>query len=64
MLLYFVQKIEELRLSAIEFFETAYVWQFKKQGHVTPDYCEYLQHGILPKYVIAYLQHLQKESPC
>lgn len=59
-MLYFRAKLVELRISALEFFETAYVWQFDKQGHVSPDYCEYLLNGVLPKYVINYCKHLQK----
>lgn len=61
-LLYFQAKLTELRLSAHEFLETAYVWRFGKQGHVTPDFCEYLNHGILPIYCIQYLKHLQEKE--
>lgn len=60
MLLYFCNTVEKLRTTPLEFFETAYIWRFDKLGHVTPDFCEYLNHGILPKYVVDYLNHLKQ----
>jgi hypothetical protein len=60
MMLFFRAKLEELRLSALEFFETAYVWKFDKQPVVQEDFCQYLLHGVLPKYVVEYLKHLQQ----
>jgi hypothetical protein len=62
MLLYFKEKIRQLDLSVLEAFETAYVYTFDKQGHVVPDYCEYITHGVLPKYVINWVKNLQGES--
>ena len=55
----FQRKVEELGLTPIEFFETAYMWRFGYQGHVVPDYCNFLQGVPLPKYVEAYLTHLE-----
>lgn len=60
-MLYFHETLVRLRVSAHEFFETAYVWRFDKQGYVTPDYCVYITDGVLPKYVVGYLLHLQGE---
>ena len=69
MLLYLHAKVDQLRLSIYEFFETAYMWRFQKVGHVVPDYIHYVEHAHhpnydLPKYVKAYLAHLQQEEVC
>lgn len=66
MLLYFKAKLEELRITYHQFFEVAYQWRFNPP-HVpciNDDYCQYLLHGVLPKYVIEYLKHLQQEETC
>ncbi len=62
MLLYYRQKQNQLNLSDHEMFETAYVWRFGHQGYVTPDYCAFVQHGVLPKYLVAWMQFLQGED--
>ncbi len=62
MLLYYREKQRSLNLSDHEMFETAYMWRFGQVGYITPDYCEFVQHGILPKYVTAWMQHLQGEE--
>lgn len=61
-ILYFAETCVRLRLSELEAFETAYVHVFGKQGHVTPDYVAYIQHGILSKYVVSWLKLIQKEE--
>ncbi len=60
MILYLQLKLVRLRITAHEFFETAYMWRFNKQGHITPDFCAYMLHGVIPAYVCAYLKHLQE----
>ena len=62
MMLYLQATLDRLRISAHEFFETAYMWRFNKQGRVTPDFCIYLTDGVLPKYVVEYVLYLQGES--
>ena len=62
MLLYFREKQRQLNLSDHEMLETAYMWRFGQIGYVTPDYCALVQHSILPKYVLAWMQQLQGEE--
>lgn len=64
MILYFKQKLDELRLSDHEFFETAYMAIFGKLHDCTSDTCQFRLHGIIPRYAIAYLQYLQRSEPC
>lgn len=52
-----------LNLSVLEMFETAWVWRFDKEPVVIPDYCNYLTHGILPKYVIEWVNHVKGDMP-
>ena len=59
MILYFREACNRLNLTILEAFEVAYQWRFGKQGHVVPDYCEYVSHGVLPKYVQLWVSHLQ-----
>lgn len=54
----FKEKVDDLRLSPIELFETAYVSVFGKIGNITPDYCIYIQEAILPKYVCKWLDSI------
>lgn len=66
MLLYFKAKLGDLRISYHQFFEIAYQWRFNppRMPSISDDYCQFLLHGVLPKYVIEYLKHLQKEETC
>ena len=66
MFLYFKAKLESLGMTYHQFFETAYQWRFNppKIPIISDDYCQFLIHGVLPKYVVEYLKHLQKEETC
>ena len=61
MILFYRQVVSRLNLTDLEAFETAYVFAFGKQGHVTPDLCEFKLHGILPKYVIKWVKSLERK---
>jgi hypothetical protein len=61
MLLYFVNDCKELRLSALEYFEMAYMAMFgKAHPSVAVDYAEYLQNSTIPVYVQNFIR--QKEA--
>ena len=62
MLLYLYQKLKELRISAHEFFQIAYMAKFNKLMDLNDDFAQYLLHGVLPKYVVEYLKHLQENE--
>lgn len=66
MMLYFKAKLDELRITYHQFFMTAYQWRFNpaRLPSIDDDYCQFLLHGVLPKYVVEYLKHLQKEETC
>lgn len=62
MLLFYKETVNRLRLTDLEAFETAYVAQFGKQGHVTPDLCQFKLHGVLPIYVINWVKALERKT--
>lgn len=67
MLLYYYLVRDRILLTDIEMFETAYVAIFEKQGHIIPDYCEFINHQHLPqyelpKYMKRWLSQLQGED--
>ena len=66
MLLYFKHKLQRLNMSYHEFFEVAYQWKFNpgQMPSLHDDYCQFLLHSVLPKYVVEYLTHLQQEEMC
>lgn len=66
MLLYLRNKLENLGLTYHQFFETAYQWRFNppQVPSLNDDYCSFLLHGVLPRYVVAYLKHLQEKETC
>lgn len=66
MLLYFRHKLERLGMSYHQFFETAYQWKFNppQLPSLSDDYCQFLLHSVLPKYVVEFLNHLQQEEMC
>lgn len=65
MILYLYQKLNELRISHYEFFETAYVWVFMpaRMPDLSNDFCQFTLHGLVPVYVTKYLKHLQSQEP-
>lgn len=62
MVLYFHNKLKELRLTYHQFFDTAYYWRYGRQVDLRPDYAAYQLKGELPEYVLDYLYHLQQEE--
>lgn len=62
MLLYLYRKLDELRISAHEFFQLAYMAKFNKLMDLNDDFAQYLLHGVLPRYVVEYLKHLQENE--
>lgn len=66
MLLYLRNKLENLGLTYHQFFETAYQWRFNppQVPSLNDDYCQFLLHAVLPKYVVDYLKHLQRSESC
>lgn len=66
MLLYMKAKLERLGMTYHQFFEVAYQWRFNP-GQVPSlhdDYCQFLLHSVIPKYVVEYLKHLQRSETC
>jgi hypothetical protein len=61
-MLYLSNKVKELHTSFLSFFEVAYYWRFQKEPSVNDDYVQFMLHGVIPKYVLAYLDHLQHEE--
>jgi len=65
-LLYFVSECQRLRLSALEYFDLAYMAVFNtRHPNVGLDYAPYLLNGTLPVYVQTYVkrsQSLEKTS--
>lgn len=65
MMLYLRAKVEELGVSYLQFFETAFFWRFERHSSLNDDYCQFLLHGVIPKYAVEFLKHIQqKESSC
>lgn len=62
MVLRFHEVCSRLRLTQLEVFETAYMYAFKKQGHVLPDYLNFIQGVELPKYVNKFIDHVLGEG--
>ena len=62
MLLYLVKKIHDLRVDERTFFRMAHVWCFGTDPDLGNDAMEFKLHGIIPKYVQRYLNHLQEKS--
>ena len=65
-LLYFTNECQRLKLSALEYFELAYMAVIGKQHpNVGLDYAPYLLNGTLPVYIETYIkrsQALEKKS--
>lgn len=61
MYLYLREKIHSLGDDEQTFFRTAYMWRFGKDADVSSDVAQYRLHAVIPKYVEAYVQHLQSK---
>jgi hypothetical protein len=59
MMLYLINQAKQLNLSEYDLFERAYEWVHGTEGYIVPEYCAYIQHGIIPQFVIDYMVHLQ-----
>lgn len=58
--LYFHELVRRSKTTYLEFFETAYMWRFGKQGFLHADYSAYVSDAVLPRYVVEYVQFLMK----
>jgi len=61
-LLYFIAQAKQLDVSIYDMFERAYEWQHSTTGLVVNDYCQFIQHGIMPNYLLAFLKSLQEKE--
>jgi hypothetical protein len=61
MLLFFMNECKTLKLSALEYFELAYLATFgRRHPNVGLDYAVYLTNSKLPQYVLTYIQNKTK----
>ena len=63
MILYLVDTLHRLRTDERAFFKLAHFWCFGTNPDLGNDVMEFKLHGVIPKYVERYLNHL-KESSC
>jgi hypothetical protein len=56
------RRVLTLNLSYLQFFEVAHQAIFGRVGSLNDDYCQFLQHAVVPKYVEAYLDRLAMEE--
>jgi len=62
-LLYFHATLRDRKCSALEFFEVAYLSEVKKYPpNLGDDYAQYLMHGVLPPYALAFLKKIQEKE--
>lgn len=62
MMLSLYEQIKQLPIEEFELFERAYEFAHGTIGYVVPEYCCYVQHGVIPQYVIDYLLFLRGVS--
>jgi len=62
MKLYLELAIERLNVDVEYFFRMAYVWKFSKCVDVRNDAAHYRTCGIIPQYVLSYLEHLKSSG--
>ena len=41
----------------LEFFQTAYLWRFKKVGNCVNDVCQWRLNAVIPKYINEFIDH-------
>lgn len=56
------RRVLDLNISFLQFFEVAHQWRFGRVGALNDDYCQFLQHAVIPRYVEAYLDHLKEKD--
>lgn len=62
MILYLQEKLRQLNMSYNQFFAVAFWWQFKRTSMLNDDEAQYLLHGVIPRYVVNYLKHIQQKE--
>jgi hypothetical protein len=55
-----IERLNELRAEDHLFFRIAHFWRFGTTPDLSNDVAQYRLHGIIPKYVMAYLDHLSQ----
>lgn len=60
MMLYLVYTIDKLRTDNLTFFRMAHFRMFGTDPDLSNDVAQFVMHGIIPKYVQAYLRILQE----
>lgn len=53
---------QRVNLPIFTVFETAYVWRFGKTVNVENEVRRYREHCIVPRYLISYLDHVEKNN--
>lgn len=59
MLLYLKEMIRRSGGDDLQFFQSAYIFVFDKFYECVSDVVQYRLHGIVPKYVQTYLEHIK-----
>jgi hypothetical protein len=62
MMLSLYEQLRQINLPTFEVFERAYAHEFGIEGFINPEYCTFVQTGIMPQYVINYLLFLRSTS--
>lgn len=62
MMLSLFEQIKQLDLDEFELMERAYEHEYGTTGYVISDYCTFVQHGIMPQYLINYLLFLRRTT--
>ena len=53
---------QKVHLPVIVVFETAYMWRFGKLTNIENEVRRYREHCIVPRYLLSYLDHLEKND--
>lgn len=60
--LYLAETMRSLGKDEQTFFRAAYMWRFGKDYDCVNDVCQYRLHALIPKYVVEYVDNIQKEE--
>lgn len=62
MRLWLADRLLRENITPESFFRSAYIWRFGKIVDISRDVLEYKVAGIVPIYVEAYIQHIQRKE--
>lgn len=51
--------IDRLKANTMIFFQTAYNWKFKKFHDCITDVVAFKEYGVVPPYLLEYVEHLE-----